>query len=50
MYGFAVFYREGWEKLGLFEFYQAKNSERKRIKEEKEAQIKEEKRFKETKR
>ncbi|XP_067935916.1 calcium homeostasis endoplasmic reticulum protein-like [Watersipora subatra] len=41
---------EGWEKLGLFEYYQGKKDAKQRLQEERERQIKEEKRFKETKR
>ncbi|KAF6032318.1 hypothetical protein EB796_009339 [Bugula neritina] len=41
---------EGWEKLGLFEYYQSKNVAKKQIQEEREKKMKEEKRFKERKR
>ena len=46
---FFIDYSEGWEKLGLFEYYQRKNDAKKKIQEEKEKQEKEEKKFKETK-
>jgi len=41
--------REGWEKLGLYEYYKSKNAEKKRIKEEREAKRKADKKFKEEK-
>ena len=46
---FFIDYSEGWEKLGLFEYYQRKNEAKKKKQEEKEKQEKEEKKFKETK-
>jgi len=47
---FLSCFSEGWEKLGLFEYYQSKNVAKKQIQEEREKKMKEEKRFKERKR